>query len=294
MLERVCRYGCHQDGARSAAGIAGRWLEPASCRLSEDGELRLPLAANGAVRFEVRYRLSADVRGRVRSPEPGLPVDRPTIGRWWVFASGVLPGWPFLGWDEETATDLPRLLGDSPALWAGGLIVSRTAVDEVRVGTTRFADSVGFCVLAALMALTWAASRRVQAPLAIAVVLIVLALARCACSPHPGGNAALVPLSIGLVAVAGMVVVRGCRMVQVAVLVAVAIAWTQRDLPAQLPQPAVVVILPPDAEGHESVVAPKTVLDQLVVTPLARRRPFVEQLRNDADSVGGGLWRRIS
>ena len=107
------------DALIRAAGIAGRWLEPASCRLSEDGELRLPLAANGAVRFEVRYRLSADVRGRVRSPEPGLPVDRPTIGRWWVFASGVLPGWPFLGWDEETATDLPRFLGDSPGIVGG-------------------------------------------------------------------------------------------------------------------------------------------------------------------------------
>ena len=68
---------------------------------------------------------------------------------------------------------------------------------------------------------------------------------------------------------------------------AVAIAWTQRDLPAQLPQPAVVVILPPDAEGRESVVAPKTVLDQLVVTP---RSPGVvlssSSYAMTADSVG--------
>ena len=127
-----------------------------------------------------------------------------------------------------------------------------------------------------------------QAPLAIAVVLIVLALgAVCLLAPPWWQRAALVPLSIGLVAVAGMVVVRGCRMVQVAALVAVAIAWTQRDLPAQLPQPAVVVILPPDAEGHESVVAPKTVLDQLVVTP---RSPGVvlssSSYAMSADSVG--------
>lgn len=251
-----------------AAAIGGRWLEPANCRLSEDGVLRLPVAVSGATRFEIRYRLPPDVRGRVRSPEPEVPVERPAIGRWWVFGNDVLPGWPFLGWHRGQAADLPPFLGDSPASWAGGLIVSRTAVDEVRVGAVHFADSVGFCVLAALVALVWPASRRTHSWLAIAVVGIMLALgATSLLAPPWWQHAAVIPLSIGLVVVAAMVVVRGSRLVQVAVLVAVTGALTQSDLPAQLSPPALVVVLPPDAEGREFIVAPKTVLDQLIVMP---------------------------
>src|SRR5262249_23490447 len=84
-------------------------------------------------------------------------------------------------------------------------------------------------------------------------------------------RAAAVPLVAGLIAAAGMVVARGhrSRVPAAAALVVCAFALTHPTTVAQPANPATVVILPADADGHEAIVAPKTVLAR----PAAAARP---------------------
>jgi hypothetical protein len=256
-----------------AAGVGGRWLEPGVCQPSEDGVLRLPVAAGGAARFEVRYRLRSEGRGpvgRVRSPEPRLPADGVEVRRRWLFAGDVLPGWPVPAWDHATATDLPEFLGDSPVAWAGG-VVSRAPVEDVRVGTARLADALGVATAAALFSLAWAGGRRRHPFCGLLTVLLLLAVgAASLLGPPWWQRAAVVPLLVGLPAVAAMVVARGVRGPATVAPVALALALVglvQLDTRAQPPAPATVLIVSAGANGREEVIAPKAVLDRLAVAP---------------------------
>ena len=221
-----------------AAGVGGRWLEPGSCRLSEEGVARLPVPGKGRVRFEVRYRLPAsDPSGRLESPAPVLPGgqelsesrDASSVQRWWVFANDVLPGWPMRAWHRANPADLPAFLGDSPATWGSGLVVTRMALDEVRVGTARLADAIGLAAAAGLVVLVLVGARRGQSLVALAVVGLLLVLGAVQILAPPWWQrAASIPLVVGLIGAAAMVVVRGRR--AVLPLAAGLIALTQLEI----------------------------------------------------------------
>jgi hypothetical protein len=249
-----------------AASVGGRWVEPGSLRLA-DGVLTLPVHATGPVRFEVRYRLPVEPSGvarHVRGPEPVLPV-RGEVRRWWAFGPGVLPGWPVRAWNRESASDLPELLGESPVSGPGA-VVWRSSVDEVRVATARLADIAGVVIAAALFALAAAGARRRHPFCSLLAVAGLLAVgAVFLLGPPWWQRAASVPLVVGLVGAAVVVVARGHRSrlpAAVATVVALCVL-AGSDTAAQPVAPAVVVILPPDANGREVVVAPKAVLDRL-------------------------------
>ncbi len=250
-----------------AAGVGGRWMEPGSCQLASDGVLRLPLPATGPARFEVRYRLPVAAHGpvgRIRSPEPGLPVDGTVVRRWWVFAADVLPCWPILASERGTPADLPTFLGGSPTAWAGGLVVSQTHVEEVRVGTARTANAIGVSVAAVLFALAWVGGRRRHPFCGLLSVgaLLVLGVVNLL-GPPWWQRATAAPLFVGLLAAAVMVVVRGRRAFAPAIAATAILALIQLDAQAQAPAAATVAILSADAEGREIVVAPKALLDRL-------------------------------
>ena len=256
-----------------AAAVGRQWLEPGACRLSDEGVARLPVSGNGPTRFEVRYRLPAGIPvGLVRSPEPVLPGDGPESGpssiqRWWVFAADVLPGWPVRSWDRDNAADLPALLGDSPGAWGEGIVVSRLSLDEVRVGIARLADTIGLAVAVGIVLLVWAGVGHGRRFAALLVVGLVLALAAVKfLAPPWWQRAATIPLVVCLIGVAAMVVVRGRR--AMLPLAGGLFALVHLDTHGQSTAPAVVVIAP-DADGREVVVAPKSVLDRLAAVPNA-------------------------
>jgi hypothetical protein len=251
-----------------AAAVGGAWLTPGALATSADGVLNLPLPAGGPARFEVRYRLPADA-GRVvtavRSPEPQLPGE-PAVGRWWAFAPDVLPGWPVRAWDA--GAELPATVGGPPL---PGAVAYRSAVEEVRVAPARWAAAAGAAAAAGLLGLAWAAGRRRHPLRAVLVAGGVLAAAAATLVGPPWWErAAAAPLVAGLVGAAGMVVARGRPRAGAAVPLAVAVcALAVSPSVAQAPAPATVVILPKDADGVETVVAPKAVLDRLAVRPAA-------------------------
>jgi hypothetical protein len=149
--------------------------------------------------------------------------------------------------------------------------VSRSPVEEVRVATTRAADALGIGIAAVLFALAWAGGRR-RHPfcglLTVGALLVVGGISLL--GPPWWQRAALVPLFIGLLAAAAMVIVRGHRVIApgAAAAAVILVALVQLDTHAQAPAPALVVILPADADGRETVVAPKDILDRL--TAVAR------------------------
>ena len=240
------------------------------------------------VRFEC-YRLAAGVHGpagHVSSPEPVLPeqssepTDASVIQRWWVFAADVLPGWPVRAWNRVNPSDLPTFLGDSPAAWAGGLVVSRMTLDEVRVGTAQLADAIGLAIASGLVMLVWAGARRAGPGCALLVVGLLLALGTASVlGPLWWQRAASIPLLAGLIGAAAVVAVRGRRAVLPLAcgLVALVHLDTQRNRP-----PAVVVVTL-NTDGRE-VVAPKSVLDWPAIAPFrARRGAFAAPTRSEDD-----------
>jgi hypothetical protein len=258
-----------------AVNVGGRWLEPGAWHSpttdTPGGVLvKLPISPNEPVRFEVRYRLPTDPGGLtrlVRSPEPGLPGETKDIRRWWVFAPEVLPGWPVQPWDRESVSDFPQLLGD-PINPRGS--VFRTSVDEVRVATTQTAAAVGVGFAAAFFVLAWVGGRRRHPLLGLllATGLLLVGVATLL-GPPWWQRAAGVPLVIGLVAAAGMVLARG-HLSRIPAAVATAILLcllADSHSTAQPSTPATVILLPADADGRETVVAPKSVLERLAVRP---------------------------
>jgi hypothetical protein len=265
-----------------AAGAGGRWLEPGSCRLSEEGVARVPVLGKAPVRFEVRYRLPADgATGRLESPAPVLPgapdpsegPEASSIQRWWVFANGVLPGWPVRAWQRANPADLPSFLGDSPASWGSSLLVTRAALDEVHVGSERLADAVGIVVAAGLAVLVWFSARR-RRPLGtlLAIGLLLALGAVHLLSPPWWQRAASIPLVVGLIGVAGAMVVRGRRAALPLAAGLVALTYLAPHRTHAQPSSPAVVVLATDGEGREMVVAPKSVLDRLSI---ARPAPGV-------------------
>ena len=249
-----------------AASVGGRWVEPGGLDATA-GVLRLPVATVPA-RFEVRYRLPAVAGGLAReidSPVPGLPGAGREVRRWWSFGPEVLPGWPVRAWDREATGDLPDMLGPTPAAGPGGA-VWRSPVGGVRVARTRLADAAGVATAAALFALAWAAGRRRHPACGLLAVAGLAAVGAAAMLGPPWWQrAAAVPLVVGLLAAAGMVVARGHRSRRPAAAAAVAalcvLSWS--DGVAQPVAPATVVVLPADANGRETVAAPKALLDRL-------------------------------
>ncbi len=255
-----------------AANIGGRWLEPGAWRANGGAAVQLPMGTGEPVRFEVRYRLpveSGRVTSRVQSPEPTLPAGEGEVRRWWAFAPGVLPGWPVRAWERGTAADLPELLGD-PLGSAAGVVVSRSPVEEVRVASTRTAGAIGIGVAALLFTLGWIGSRRQHPFCGLLVVIGLLAVGAVSLLGPPWWQtAAVIPLVIGLVAAAGMVLVRGHQSRLPAAIAATVLIGVMMnpDTSAQSTTPATVVILPANADGQETVVAPKGVLDRLAARP---------------------------
>ena len=256
-----------------AAVVGGRWVEPGGLAVAPDGTLNLPLPAQGPVRFEVRYRVPVApgfLARIVRSPDPGLPGGAVEIRRWWAFAPEVLPGWPIQAWERGAATDLPTFMGDPPSLGAGG-IVSRSPVAEVRIGTVQTADLVGIVTAIVLFALAWGGGRRRHPFCGLLTVCGLLLVGSAAVLGPPWWQrAASVPLVVGLLAGAGMVVARGNRkrVLPSVALVVIVCTLSQSSTVAQpvVPVATLVVILPADAEGREEVVAPKSLLDRLAAT----------------------------
>ena len=262
------------SGARlHAVAVDGRWLEPSACRLSEEGELLLPLSGRGASRIEVRYQLAVKSNWpvtRIESPEPFVPAES-SMRRWWVFAREVLPGWPICPWPESNATALPQFFGDSPAAWGSGLVVSDENVQSVHVAPTRFAEAIGFAGAGVLVALLWAGGRPRCPGIAVGAIgcLLLIGIVDFL-GPPWWKHAATLPLLVGLAALAIMLFVRSRGMAGLAGAVTAGLVFLgQADIGAQLPSLAVVVLLPPNETGRETVLAPKSVLDRLTAEPAA-------------------------
>ena len=264
-----------------AVAIGGRWLEPGSCQLSDEGVARLPVPGNGPVRFEVRYRLPTRIQGpisRVISREPILPetlgspalTGAPKVRRWWAFAGDVLPGWPVRLWNRTSPADLPPFLGDSPAAWGDGTVVSQIQLDEIHVCTARLADTIGLAAAVVFVVLVWVSARRRRPFRVLLAVGLLLALGAVSLLGPPWWQRAVsIPLVVGLAGATVLVIVRGRR--AVAPLAAGLLVLLHLDTLAQPTSPALVVILPADAEseGREVVLTPKSVLDRLAPPPAA-------------------------
>jgi hypothetical protein len=247
--------------------IDDRLLEPGNCQLGPDGVVLLPLPESGPTRFELRYRLprqSGGLTGVVCSPEPTLPGEAGQIRRWWVFSPEVLPGWPVLAWDRGTLADLPSRKDESPVLAGNGGVVFQSLAEEVRVGSTQLAHVVGIVLAVGFVVLAWVGGRW-QHPLMGLIVIggLLLAGTSLLVGPPWWQRVAALPLVIGVVAVAGLVVVRGRREVAgwPILLVAGSLGLLANTTAQPLP-PALVAILSDEA-GRETVVVSKAVLDRL-------------------------------
>jgi hypothetical protein len=249
--------------------VAGRWLNPAACaERGEDGSLRVPLPAEPAVRFEVRYRLPvrrAWPTRPVESPAPVVPGD-PPVKRWWAFASGVLPGWPSRPW-EATADELPLLGGPL----AGGepvALVTRSDDELVRVGSARTADALAVALTAGWIVFGLIAFRRRSARSAVVLgAAVVVSLLVAELGPPWWSRVAWPPLiaATGVLAFVLMALAlrsRGAAAPAAVAAALLAFAVLSLSALAQPPAAATVVIVA-DAEGKEEVVAPLAVMDRL-------------------------------
>ena len=251
-----------------ATCVGGRWLERGVQQLSASGMLAVPISATEATRFEVRYRLPVqpDFPTRIHSPEPGLPGrSGAEVHRWWAFGgntpsrvahAGVGSGQIgrsaiFSRWFSHRGTgshgieiagsgSTDRFNPKRKHLWCrsgSGIVPSgvdgRPSPAPHLWTTCRGRFTRGWSMTSLLGPPWWQ-------------------------------RAVSIPLAIGLLMTAGMVLVRGRRTaVALTASVAVSFAFFNSTSPAQPPTPAVVVILPPRADGGENVVAPKAVLDRL-------------------------------
>lgn len=252
--------------------ISGRWLNPAVCAERDaDGALRIPLPAEPAVRFEVRYRLPVSPSWptrRVSSPAPVIVGDDPPVKRWWAFASGVLPGWPSRPW--ETTADEPPLLGGPLSSGDPVTLVTRSDDESVRVGAVRTADALAASLVTVWVVFGLIAVQRRRARGAILLSVAVLAsLLVAELGPPWWARVAWPPLlaSTGVLAVVLVVLtIRGrTRSSPVAVAVAASLLLFvvgAFSADAQPPAPATVAILT-DSEGKEDVLASRALMDRL-------------------------------
>lgn len=246
---------------RVEAQLLGRGIQ----QLSPEGLLQVPLPANGPTRFEIRYRLPIEsgFPAQIQSPDPKLPGDITEIHRWWAFGGNILPGWPIRAWEHTKTTDLPTLLGSFPVTGTN-VLISSTAVDKVRVSSIQAAKVVGIALALGLFLVGWLGSRRRPFYSLLTMSILFAVGAASLLGPPWWQRAAIVPVTIGLLTAAGIVLVRSHRALGVAgVGIATVFAMSPSTTPAQPTTPAVVVILPQDADGRENVVAPKAVLDRL-------------------------------
>jgi len=247
--------------------VEGRVVEPGKCVVDPEGVLQVPLPDSGLARFELHYRLPMKPVGPawiVRSQEPTLPGESASARRWWIFAPEVLPGWPVLPWERGTTADLPTLLDELPLLTTGVGIVCQSTVEEVRVGSTRLAHVVGIVLTVAVIVLSWIGGQK-QHPLVGVVSIggLLLAGILFLLGPPWWQRAMTLPLFIGVLAVAAMVVIRGRRLVPVGlVLLVLGGLVSVTSTIAQPLAPALVVILS-DKEGRETIITSKAVLDRL-------------------------------
>jgi len=277
-------------GAELRSAVVGRqWVNPRSLGVAGGEEFALPVPAGGPQRFEVRYRLRGQSSGGLvsvfRSPVPQTRGDAGGVRRWWLFAPEVLPGWPVRPW-EAGGGNPPELLGDP--VGEEGQVVSESEVEEVRVGTRRSAAAVGIAGAVLLFLFAWFGGRRRHPGLGLLVALgLLVGGGAFLLGPPWWQRAAGLPLVVGLVVAAGMVVVRG-NWSWVTAAGAVVLAATLSMPPGAAQPPgsgpggapingpgstggstsggATVVILPAGDDGQETVVAPKAVLDRLAAS----------------------------
>jgi hypothetical protein len=248
-----------------STNIGGRWLSRDAQQLSPQGELALPLIPGEATRFEVRYRLPIEpgIASRIRSPAPVLPAAGAAIQCWWEFGSGVLPLLPAWGWWRGKPADAPSLL--SPPPFSGSLgLVSPLAVEEVSVASVQTAAAFGIVLSAAMFLFAWVLfhTGRGRTATFIAAMLILAGAAF-----GPGGpwlqRAFFLPVCIALFLAAAAIVWRGRRKAIGVTAAAIVLGIVVSTTLAQPAAPAVVVLLPAEPDGLETVVAPKELLDRL-------------------------------
>ena len=214
------RVGRNEPAHPLAAGGAGasggdRWPVDGAGRLSTLGGRRVAVADCGGRPGPLRSPLPAAVGRpwpgrRVRSSEPRVPADGVEVRRWWLFANDVLPGWPALAWDRGTAADLPEFLGDSP--------VRRGRAESCRVRRSKTYEWVprpsrkpsASLSRPRCLALAWAGGRRGHPLCGLLAVVVLFAVGGAnLLGPPWWQRRTTVPLLVGLLAAAGMVVVRG-------------------------------------------------------------------------------------
>jgi hypothetical protein len=187
------------------ACVAGRWLNPASCATrTEDGALPVPVPAGAAVRFEVRYRVPVPTSWptrRVNSPVPTTDGVTEPVKQWWVFADGMLPGWPARPWDATA--DVPPLLGGPLTGGAAPALVTQSNDEWVRAGSARTADALAVVLTAAWVVVgVIAARRRRGRGAAVLMAAVVVGLFVTELGPPWWARAAWPPLCASTLALA--------------------------------------------------------------------------------------------
>ncbi|MBX9623300.1 MAG: hypothetical protein K2X82_05760, partial [Gemmataceae bacterium] len=138
-----------------AVTVGGRAVDPAG--LGPGPRTRVPVpAADGQVRFEVRYRLGGGDGPwrRVDSPVPELPGGPHPVRRAWVFPVDAVPVWPLLPAGAEAA-------------FAG---------EEFVVVPGRVADAAGVILAAGLAVVGWVVARRRGRWSGVLLLLVVAAV----------------------------------------------------------------------------------------------------------------------
>ncbi|MDY3563489.1 hypothetical protein R5W23_005100, partial [Gemmata sp. JC673] len=239
--------------------VNGRWLAPAACA-ARDGALSVPIPVGDAVRFEVRYRLSAEPGWPTRSvasPAPQVPGD-PPVRRWWSFADGVLPGWPAR--PDGAVADGPPLLG-GPIAGGPPALVIRSDDGWVRVGAVRTADAVAAAAAAVVVALGIVGAGRARGALVFGTVTAV-ALGAAELGPPWWARVAWPVLCAALVGLARALVWATARRAVVAGLLIGAMALGSFGLIAQ-PPAAATVFIGAGGDGGEEVTAANALLERL-------------------------------
>jgi hypothetical protein len=259
-----------------SVAVDGRWVGPGS-RAVREGEggpvVRVLVPAGGAVPFEVRYRVPTEGNPwgrRVTSPLPELPGGPRDVRRWWLFRSGLLPGWPPRGWERMTADDLPAP-ADPTRPWPAGATAARFDGDSVVALPAARAVAAGLALAALILAVGWVGARRF--PLITGFLLVVPVFGSGAVlllGPPGWDRVAVAPLAAGLATFAAAAVRRGWPRPSVPVppaVVAVVIACSLASFPSLAQPPGVETVLilpgPADAPDREVVIAPRALLDRL-------------------------------
>jgi len=243
---RTLRIGLPDGAAVVSAAVAGRRL-PDVPTANGTVRLRLPAAGDNPVSFELQYHLPTSGRAlfhRFESPTPTLPGD-PIPHRWWAFPDGSRP-WPDAGTEPNPEPRTATVVWAAPAR----LVVA-------------FSYSFAAVLLGLAVALVRASGRGLWPFAALGLVL------GAAVWGAPGGWPALLRPAFAAVAVgvAGIVLVRPVRVKVpsqstihspvVPLLLLLAVVGV-----AQAPAPAVVFVVPNEADGYR-VFAPPAVLERL-------------------------------